>query len=166
MEAIREIVIKRCSELGFEFIDIHRPEGKAYYSVKYKCVCGNTSTTNKQSILKLDRQSVCPKCQNSKNKITFHDLVQEFASHGCQLLLSREDEYQNKRQLLPFVCKCGAKGSILICDLRRGRLCINCAQKRRENTVKALYDGFTNISQVPSIRQKISSSKTKKKTGV
>lgn len=124
-EIYRKQIVERLDELGFRLIDFHRSGSDSGLIVEYACVCGNTSSTDFRNLKKKTRQAHCIKCQNDKNKSPFPEIVKAFSDRGCVLLTSQSD-YKNNKQPLDFRCICGNESRIVLHDLVRGRLCINC----------------------------------------
>lgn len=54
------------------------PTNKDSKVVKYRCLCGNVSSTDLRNLKKPDRQSQCPKCQNNNYKIDYELLQKHF----------------------------------------------------------------------------------------
>jgi len=149
-EEARDITEK----LGFEFLSIERhATNKDSKVVRYRCLCGNESSTDLRNLKKSDRQSQCAKCQNNNHRIDYTVLYKNFQDRHCTLLTPRE-EYRNNKQKLEFKCACGAIDSIVHQDLMRGRLCASCKEDRTKVTCVERY-GVDNPSKNHVVKKKI-----------
>lgn len=152
-ETYRKHIVERLDELGFRLIDFQRSESNSGLIVKYACVCGNKSSTDFRNLKKKTRQAHCIKCQNDKNKSLYSEISKNFSDRGC-VLLTPQSDYKNNKQLLDFKCICGNDSKIVLHDLVRGRLCINCKSDRSRQTSMEKY-GTDNPSKCEEIKKKI-----------
>lgn len=140
---------QNATKLGFKIIKLYEDN----LNLEYICACGKVNKSDVKNISRSTRGPHCPKCQNDSKKNSYQDIKNIFQNHDCELLIE-PNEYINNKQRLKFRCKCGSFGEIIINDLKRGRLCLNCRDDRRTKTCIKKY-GVPSPSQNKIIKQKI-----------
>lgn len=69
-------------------------------------------------------------------KFTIEDVREIFASKGCKLLT---DFYTNNRQILSFICSCGATADTYVFKFKNSPRCANCAKIHARDKSKATW---------------------------
>jgi hypothetical protein len=124
--------------------------------VKYICQCGDERQNYASNFLRKDNpwKGTCNTCSNAKRgNINSIDTVKGiFESKGLVLL---SDTYSNNKEKLEFKCPyCNKIAHMSLNEVRRDRLCENCAVERRKNTCIQKY-GVDNPSKCSEIVEKI-----------
>lgn len=114
-------------EMNLEFIKLENLQTGPI--VIYRCKCGNLSQTHLHNLIRKNKDSCCPKCQNNKNKNNMKQIREYFSQNGC-ILLTTENEYKNNKQKLNYQCSCGNKSQIVYSSFKRGRRCMKCRYKK------------------------------------
>jgi endogenous inhibitor of DNA gyrase (YacG/DUF329 family) len=123
-----------CELLEEEFLNTSTP-------MRYRCSCGNTSLICFSSFKRGSRCSDCKKRKlaNSSRKYTIDDVREIFSNKGCTLL---ETSYENSKQLLKYICKCGNSHKIRLTNFKdQGNSCPECKKQ-------ALHDAFYRSVEV------------------
>jgi hypothetical protein len=96
--------------------------------MKYKCTCGNVSTTTYDSFKSGKR---CKNCMiNNLSKKFRHDYAyvsRFFKEQGCELI---SNDYLNGRQKLDYICECGKESSISFNKFKAGQRCRDCRNRK------------------------------------
>lgn len=114
-------VYKMFQERGCELLDEYK---NAHTRMRFRCHCGNISTT---SYIAFKKTTKCCHCPNSK-KPTLSFLQGEFRNRNCELL---EAKYKDKDTPMRFRCKCGRISTIRYSSFKRGSYCLGCSGKQK-----------------------------------
>jgi len=60
-------------------------------------------------------------------KLTYEEVKECFANHGCELL---EETYKNARTKMRYRCKCGNESEIVFDSFKRGNRCRGCGNRK------------------------------------
>jgi hypothetical protein len=85
-----------------------------------------TCDTEYQSIYR-NSSFCCLECSNKAKAHSFEEIKEEFISNGCVLL---EENYENSKQLLNYICQCGTVSKIRYNDFRKGVRCQTCKKQK------------------------------------
>lgn len=115
--------------------------------VTYKC--GNCKSVSSSTMSNLKKsKGICCHCQNSQTRRDVESVRKELAEHGLELV----GPYENNKTVL-VRCKCGEEYQTAIQDVRRGRLCNQCAPERRAQTNLQVY-GVRNVAHASDFKDK------------
>lgn len=130
--------------------------------MKYKCSCGNISTTNYTRFQQGLRCKECAKirrietnkekhgCANVR-KHTYEYVKKFFEEQGCTLL---SEKYDGNDKKLNYICSCGNESvNVTFATFKKGTRCNECAKKRRISTNNKKY-GCDNPMQNREIQEK------------
>jgi hypothetical protein len=106
--------------------------------MKYKCVCGNESTTTFNVFQNGHR---CRSC-GANEKLTYEFVKQFFTEQNCKLL---ETEYINIDTTMKYICTCGNKSKISFDSFKSGSRCSKCTNKTERIVSEFLENEYTNI---------------------
>lgn len=122
------------------------------HTLEYEC--GNCGFLHKTTYANLKRQSeCCSKCSNDKNRLKYQDIVNVVERMGMTLV-TRDTEYKNNKQLLDILCVCGNPYKMTLSDIKEGKQCWDCGDRKRRETNLERY-GVVNVSQNENIKEKI-----------
>jgi len=148
LEIAKEIFkVENCELLADEYINTDIP-------MPYICSCGRPSKIALKDFMHGQRCKVCgDKKTGDGLRTPYIETYNYFKDHGCELL-STEDEIQNNKTKVKYICSCGNPDEILIEKFKVGERCNNCRQERVQATVLEKY-GVKNVLSSPEIREKI-----------
>ena len=143
-------------ETGHTIIELDNQTREVVYQ------CGTCGEKNHSFIQNMKvNTGVCHHCQNEQFKLKYEDVKQRVEEKGF-VLLTKETEYKNNKQLLNVICTCGLDHIEILFDITRGKACNTCKQKRCKITCLEKY-GEDNVSKVPHILSKIQYSNISRK---
>jgi len=135
-----------CELSAIEYINTDTP-------MPYICSCGNQSRIALKEFMYGQRCKICgDKKTGDALRIPYIDTYNYFKDHGCELL-STEDEIQNNKTIVKYICSCGNPDEVAIQKFKSGERCNKCKQERFENTSIKNF-GFKSPLQNPEIREK------------
>jgi len=137
---------EKCIELNVEFIKIE-PKTRGHYDIYFKCACGKLSKSDNGSFFR-KTETNCKSCSKNRNEINI--VVEEYRKFGCELL---DLNYTKLDEKLRCICACGKEAMLSLKELRSKRLCGNCANDRKKETMLEKY-GVDHPFKSTEIRQK------------
>lgn len=121
---------------------------------KLEYECGNCGFLHKTTYANLKRQTeCCSKCINDKNRLKYSDIVKVVEEMGIKLV-TKDTEYKSNKQLLDILCVCGNPYRMTLSDIKGGKQCWDCGDRKRRETNLERY-GVVNVSQNENIKGKI-----------
>jgi len=148
LEIAKEIFkLGNCELLADEYINTDTP-------MPYICSCGKPSTIALKEFMHGQR---CKECGYKKTgdalRTPYMETYNYFKEHDCELL-STEEEIQNGKTKVKYICSCGNHDEVIIDKFKLGERCNNCRQERVQATFLDRY-GFKYALSSPEIREKI-----------
>jgi hypothetical protein len=134
-----EYVYQYFKEHGCELLETEYVNNNT--KMRFKCSCGNESYRIRFSTF--SKGARCDECKRKRlskaSRIyTLEEVSNIFKERGCTLL---EDDYKNTKQLLHYICKCGAEHSIRLTNFKdQGNSCPECKRKALSGENHYLYN--------------------------
>jgi hypothetical protein len=116
-----------------------------------RCKCGIITEKTLESITRGNGG-----CQYCYKFVNWDDILDVCETRGIQMISTRTD-YQGEDTQLSIVCICENNTTLSWRQINKGTFCSECETKRRKITVQIRY-GVDNVSRVPEIKEKISTS--------
>jgi len=122
--------------------------------VIYECfTCKKDRNTFIPNLERANYPGVCGSCQNNKNKLEFEYIKSIVESHDM-VLVTKPNEYENNKQKLKLLCKCGKSYEAILSDIKKDKHCQTCKLDKCKKTCLEKY-GEDNVSKVHEIYEKI-----------
>lgn len=118
----------------------------------YKCgTCGQEGNSHVTSFERSGRTKHCVKCQNVEHRLTYDQVREAVETHGM-VLLTKPEEYVNNKQKLNVLCQCGGPHAAVLQDIKDGKSCMQCKNKKYEQTCMERY-GVKNVAFIFKIEK-------------
>lgn len=148
LEIAKEIFkAENCELLAKEYINTDIP-------MPYICSCGKLSTIALKEFMHGQRCKECGyKKTGDKLRTPYIEVINLFKDNDCELL-TPENEIQNGKTKVKYICSCGNPDEVTIEKFKAGERCNKCKQQRVEEIFLEKY-GYKSVLSNPEIREKI-----------